>query len=182
MIDGAASASEWKAALARVRERGLVHTRLRASSEGNSLVTREALDKAYDEVRESVDLVADVPEDGCYARAEVLCQELRRRGLESEKVFVTPLFGNLRTEGMAGKGWRYHVATVALTSDQGAQVLDPLLYEDPLPLERWFSSIWRGGVGVVSIHEPSKYLNGITFSRDSAKHEADALQTLATLR
>lgn len=173
---------DWRTALARVRERGVVHTRLRAHSDQGSRVTREALDKAYDEVRERVDLAADVPEDGCYARAEVLCKEFGRRGMETEKVFVTPLFGNLRTKGMEGKGWRYHVATVAMTSDQGAQVLDPLLSEDPLPLEQWFSAIWRGGIGVVSIHEPSKYLNGITFSRDTENHEADALRTLANLR
>lgn len=166
-----------------MREHALVHTRLKATTAEEGRATRAELDQAYDQVRETVDLVADVPQDGCYARAHVLCQELALRGLETEKVFVTPLLRDLATREMPrGQGWRYHVATVALTTDQGAQVLDPLLGSDPMPLEQWFTSIWRGGLGVVSIHEPSKYLNGLTFGRDVDKHERQARLALQALR
>ncbi len=175
--------NSWSNALNEMKGNAWLWTRVRATSDETVLLTTAELDRAYDEVRDSVDLVADYPEDGCFARSQILFDRLQKKGIETEKVFLTPLLGELRTETMKrGSGWRYHVATVALTSDQGAQVLDPLVSDDPIPLKAWFKAVWRGGVGVVSVHEPTKYMNGLTFSRDSERHTAEAEQELRLLR
>ncbi|MFA5506200.1 MAG: protein-glutamine glutaminase family protein [Vulcanimicrobiota bacterium] len=169
----------WKSALQSLRRNALIATRVKAQSDADHCVSKDRIAEAYREVSDSVDLVGDRPEDGCYARAQLLCDGLAERGIESEKVFVTPFFKDLESNGAK---WRYHVATVAMTTDQGAQVLDPVASEHPIPLEDWFGSIWQGGPGLVSLHEPTKYLNGLTFSRDSQKHTRQARECLKELR
>src|SRR4051812_112168 len=100
MTNASPARTDWSNALLAIRKQAPVLTRLRATTDHTARITRNQLDEAYDQIRETVDLAADHPEDGCYARSEVLCRELDRRGLESEKAFVTPLFKQLRTADM----------------------------------------------------------------------------------
>lgn len=81
------------------------------------------------------------PEDGCYARSRYMAQFLNRQDLNVGQIYVE---GRLQVESrFAPRGivnWRYHVAPVIMVRRNGRThpyVLDPSLFSEPVPIERW---------------------------------------------
>lgn len=83
------------------------------------------------------------PEDGCHARAHEMSQLLEKMGYITGKVFIE---GNLRVETKnSPKGyveWWYHVAPIILVETRGKlepYVIDPSVFDKPVPAEEWFA-------------------------------------------
>lgn len=83
------------------------------------------------------------PDDGCYARAELMSLRLKEKGLpQGNKIFV---FGNLNVNTANSPSgyvnWWYHVA-VAYRIQDTIYVFDPAIEpREPLPMQVWFSKM-----------------------------------------
>jgi hypothetical protein len=85
--------------------------------------------------------------DGCYARTHLMVQRLLDRGLAPAKVWAfassaTDLLWTETPNHPDGRvRWAYHVAPVLVVrapdGDSREVVLDPLLFERPVPVEDW---------------------------------------------
>lgn len=140
----------------------------------------EELDLIQDEL--APDLTLESPEDGCYARAQLLCQELREKDISHGKLFVHSTYKQLGKDDVR---WNYHVAAVALAEDQGKVaplVLDPLLSPDPMTPADWVQSFHRGGHVIAVLHSDRKYLNGVGGGSNFEENTKRALRRLEELR
>ncbi len=96
----------------------------------------------------------DYYEEGCYARAHVMCRFLEDQGIAPAKIwafadiehvgeliFVDPLWSYVDEERGCHKGWNYHVAVClpVLLEGQGIQnvVLDPTIMLGPATVQQW---------------------------------------------
>jgi len=97
------------------------------------------------------------PDDGCFARAELMAFNLEDWGYPGVvKIFV---FGNLevtsqnaakKPDGTTGSvRWWYHVAPILKSGENKYIVLDPSIDpQKPLPLSSWLNSMgWNNGSG-----------------------------------
>lgn len=95
------------------------------------------------------------PDDGCYARAEMMSELLTKAGYERPyKIFI---FGNLHADtDNTPDGyveWWYHVAPIVKV-DSVVYVFDPSLdYYRPLPLVEWVKRIDSSFNGEFSTHD-----------------------------
>lgn len=107
------------------------------------VISYEYLAELFEDFADERRIPFRYPEDGCYARAHAMTRMLRRRGIASGKVFIE---GNLRVETTnSPKGyvqWWYHVAPVVMVRRFGVvrpYVIDPSLFNEPVPVERWYN-------------------------------------------
>lgn len=97
------------------------------------------------------DLVLGFPADGCYARTHIMVQRLLEQGLAPLKVwaFAVSTTDLLWTEAPDSLDrrvqWGYHVAPALVVGGQKGNtqelVLDPLLFDRPVPVEEWLSAL-----------------------------------------
>lgn len=87
------------------------------------------------------------PDDGCFARAEMMRLELEEKfGLKSSKLFI---FGDLTVKTpfspYGSVSWWYHVVP-AFRQDQQVFVFDPALkFDRPMLLEEWLEVMGQNG-------------------------------------
>jgi hypothetical protein len=81
------------------------------------------------------------PDDGCYARAHLMCRQFLQDGVTTEKIWI---YGRLRVWTPYNPNcqvlWVYHVAPlVRVTTGAGSQamVLDPSLFSEPVTDVAW---------------------------------------------
>ena len=78
------------------------------------------------------------PDDGCWGRAHRMAQIAQGKGVPSRKVWI---YGSLRVSTAnnprCSVGWRYHVAICLEVNGQGTHVLDPSMFDAPVPLAKW---------------------------------------------
>jgi hypothetical protein len=101
----------------------------------------------FAEFKAAEDLALRFPADGCYARTHLMIRRLLDRGLAPSKVWAfaasaTDLLWTETPDHQDGRvEWRYHVAPVlgvrGPDSDMREVVLDPLLFDRPVPVEEW---------------------------------------------
>ncbi len=126
-------------------DRKIFEAQLQAYNKSNiaiSLISKDFADEIFNYLKD-LNLPFRYPEDGCYARAQIMVQELEEMGLEAGKTFIE---GNLIviTEN-SPKGfvqWRYHVAPVLIVSENGKNipyVFDPSIFDRPVPAEEWYN-------------------------------------------
>ncbi len=97
------------------------------------------------------DLALGFPADGCYARTHLMVQRLLDRGLAPSKAWAfaasaTDLLWMETPDHPDGRvQWGYHVAPVLVVrgpdGDRRERVLDPLLFDRPVPIEEWRSAL-----------------------------------------
>jgi hypothetical protein len=97
------------------------------------------------------DLALRFPADGCYARTHIMVQRLLNQGLVPWKVWAfaassTDLLWTESPDHPDGRvEWGYHVAPVVLVRapDGNAEeiVLDPILFDRPVPVEEWRNAL-----------------------------------------
>lgn len=79
------------------------------------------------------------PDDGCYARAALMKDQLAQLGVPTSRIFI---FGDLKVDTdnhpSGSVSWWYHTAPVMKTADGTVFVLDPSIEaQRPLTLEEW---------------------------------------------
>jgi len=104
-----------------------------------SVLSEEELINYFNEMAATKDIPFDYSADGCYARAHKMSRMLERRGVITGKAFVE---GNLNVESplMGRISWWYHVAPVVLVKKDGKEVpyvIDPSLFNKPIPFDEW---------------------------------------------
>lgn len=80
--------------------------------------------------------------DGCYARAEIIAQDLAKQNIYADKIWIQGLVDN--GEPSTDIRWNYHVAPVIYVKDQATQslkeyVIDPALFDRPVLKEEWLN-------------------------------------------
>jgi hypothetical protein len=104
---------------------------------------------AFGKLRACRDIAFGFPYDGCYARAHIMCQLMLRMGLKPAKAWA---FGQLHAASPVPKSgfvhWGYHVAPALLVRQRtgaGRFVIDPSLFDRPVPLTQWVRRMWQQG-------------------------------------
>jgi hypothetical protein len=105
----------------------------------------------FAEFATATDLALQFPADGCYARTHLMVQRLLDRGLAPSKVWAfaasaTDLLWTETPDHAEGRvQWGYHVAPVLAVrgpeGDTQETVLDPILFDCPVPVEEWCSAL-----------------------------------------
>jgi len=119
--------------------------------------------------------------DGCYARAHIMCDSLRKAGVNCGKMFA---YGDLTAKNdlMTAKWW-YHVAPTVLALDEstGKQemfVIDPSLSPKPLRPSEWLAAIATSDVRV-DLTTAAQYqpIESVGRDTDFGAHMDAALET-----
>lgn len=107
-----------------------------------SSLSYEYLQELFGWLRSQKHIPFEYPEDGCYARAHEMARLLESKGVIAGKAFIE---GDLRVETKnSPKGyveWWYHVAPVVNVRVDGqlkAYVIDPSIFDRPVPAEEWY--------------------------------------------
>ncbi|MDB5722142.1 MAG: hypothetical protein JWP15_2760 [Alphaproteobacteria bacterium] len=100
------------------------------------------------------DVPFSYPMDGCYARAHRMAELLSDKGYASEKSFAVagkgvnhPLRVKSSKSADVPQGnapevtWGYHVAPVITYADNSKNVIDPSIFDKPVPLATWVGSM-----------------------------------------
>ncbi len=97
------------------------------------------------------ELALRYPADGCYARTHLMVRRLLSRGLAPSKVWAFAasnadlLWAETPDHPEGRVRWRYHVAPVLLVRGPGGDaremVLDPVLFDSPVPVDEWRSAL-----------------------------------------
>ncbi len=135
--------------------------------------------------------------DGCYARAHLMCESLRQHGINHSKVFV---FGSLGAKNDVQQAkWWYHVAPMVFVQDPesgavDARVIDPAVSREPMSVADWVQAVNRGGSVRLDLTRASQYTprerSGVPLSfeqnlgpaQNILKNYANALTMLAPER
>lgn len=160
-------------------------TRVCGSSEPHDPPPQEQLDEFVSSLRDRTDLKLDYLADGCFARSQLIAHELREQGLQGSKIFaqslLTPLRASDEDEQVA---WSYHVAVIMLArvgDEVQPRVLDPQTADHTLSIREWLSHFRDRQRLIVTVHEDTKYQNGVFGSRDFAKNVERARKALREL-
>jgi hypothetical protein len=88
------------------------------------------------------------PADGCYVRADLMCQHLGSLHHVPGKIWA---YGNLSVttanDPDCARNWRWHVAPYLEVSEQGSivrLVLDPALFDHAVPEQEWLTALGDG--------------------------------------
>jgi hypothetical protein len=109
-----------------------------------TIVTRDYAYELFAQMAAQQHIPFKYPEDGCYARAHEMSRLLDGEGIVTGKTFIE---GDLRVETEnSPKGyveWWYHVAPIIKVKgenggDDQVYVLDPSIFQRPVPVEEWF--------------------------------------------
>jgi hypothetical protein len=109
-----------------------------------SVVKEKDLDQVFKQLSADKMIPFNIPEDGCYARAEEMSRLLEKDGITSVKVFVegrlevsTP---NAPYYDDGAVDWGYHVAPAVLIEKAGKyipMVIDPSIFDHPVTTDQW---------------------------------------------
>jgi hypothetical protein len=99
---------------------------------------------AFERMAGQEDIAYTYPQDGCYSRAHLMCQRLRRLGYQPGKVWAFAHGQNLHARTINDpRGfieWNWHVAPTLQVRTRGgvrAMVIDPSLCTRPVSVEEW---------------------------------------------
>lgn len=146
------------------------------------LPTLDELRETCREIAQDAAIPFEYIYDGCYARAHVICDTLRKKGMNRSKLFVN---GNLAARNQyQNVSWGWHVAPVVfvyrgLDEPPAPYVLDPSFSPEPLTPEDWLACFWRSGNITVTLTSEHKYMDYDSQSGDFENNLASARQTLA---
>lgn len=107
-----------------------------------SVVDEKDIEKIFADIRKESKYAFEYLEDGCWARAHLITQELEKRGIRAGKTFAEGYLVVPTDKAMNGEAvvWSYHVAPlVAVQTDKGIEmrILDASLFDKPVPVKEW---------------------------------------------
>lgn len=101
----------------------------------------------FDAMAAQPDIAFKFPVDGCYARAHLMVERMRKMGLKPGKVWTfasapnDPLWVSTPNHPDGRVDWGYHVApTMPVQAEDGTvqdMVVDPSMFDHPVPIEEW---------------------------------------------
>lgn len=110
-------------------------------------LTLEKAVEIFDTLADMEDIAFGYPDEGCYARAHIMCRRLVEMGLAPQKAWAfeteRTLMGSLRYSPPEGPliCWGFHVApTLSVKMPDGRQqdmVMDPAIFDGPVSIEDW---------------------------------------------
>ena len=164
----------YQTALAQVDKLPRCLARSFAHEPEGTVPTLQQLDEFVAEQAQRPDLKLETLADGCFARGQVMCAELRERGINRAKVFAQSVLTPLRaSDDDEEVRWNYHTAPVVLAQvgdHVEPRVVDPQASSHSLPLEEWLGGFRQGQPVIVTVHDDTKYQNGLFGSRDFEKN------------
>lgn len=107
-----------------------------------SVVDEKELEKIFADIQKESKYAFEYLEDGCWARAHLITQELEKRGIRAGKTFAEGYLVVPTDKAMNGQAvvWSYHVAPlVAVQTEKGIEmrILDASLFDKPVPVKEW---------------------------------------------
>lgn len=107
--------------------------------------------EAFRVMAKQADIAFAYPVDGCYARAQLMVERLKKRGLEPRKVWAAAngeeLYARTKHHPRGYVTWGYHVAPVlrvrAADGSQKWYVIDPSLLAEPATLAQWEQAMMK---------------------------------------
>lgn len=140
----------------------------------NGRVPSEAeLTQACGEIAKNPEIPFGYIHDGCYARAHVMCKDLKERGINRAKIFVMAEGGErLQAQNKHMQStWWYHVAPFTFCETPEGKVeprvLDPGFSDKPMTPDAWIKAMGTTHVRIDIVNE-SQYS-----PRESCGHETD---------
>lgn len=133
-----------------------------------------SLDRAlelFDELADMEDIAFGYPQDGCYARAHIMCQRMLDAGLTPRKAWAFEDENYLVVKSHDGKDvtWWYHVApALSIRTPEGTVqdfVFDPSLFDGPVSLEEWGA--------IMSVTAPEKQLQVVDLGTAPVGYDSD---------
>ncbi len=111
-----------------------------------SVLEENQIQQLFKELSQDPQYSFKSPEEGCWARAQIMAQELEKKGLRVGKMFVEADLNVDTKEALNGKNvhWSYHVApVVAVNGKNGIEmrVLDPSLFTEPVSNKVWVDKL-----------------------------------------
>ena len=97
----------------------------------------------FDQVADTEEIAFGYADDGCYARAHLMCRQLQQMGLTPKKAWAFEGKPNYLSVEIAGRKhrWWFHMApTLTVQMQDGAvedMVFDPGLFDGPVSLKEW---------------------------------------------
>jgi hypothetical protein len=93
--------------------------------------------------------------DGCYARAHLMADTMHKDDINVSKMFVMVGDPNDNTDRLTAHNkymdasWWYHVADVTVaendkTHEKEAFIMDPSMFDHPIPAQQWIHQMWDG--------------------------------------
>jgi hypothetical protein len=134
----------------------------------------------YSKARNSLKINWSASDNGCEARADLVAEVFEKEeGLITEKVWAMPpnngllsvYMNNAETELVE---WNYHVANIVEVKNGNnisKMVIDPSLFEEPVPLDIWKARITKHSGNSVTFPNSSRlaYMPPMSYSGDSAE-------------
>lgn len=116
-------------------------------------VTLEKANAVFQAMVKQDDIAFRYPVDGCYARAELMVEQMTRRGLKPRKVWAVAngneLIAKTKHHPKGYVTWGYHVAPVLRVRDKDDEqrwyVIDPSLFTAPATLTAWMKAQMKEG-------------------------------------
>ncbi|KHD88460.1 MAG: hypothetical protein OM95_08050 [Bdellovibrio sp. ArHS] len=111
-----------------------------------SVLTEEEAAKIFSDFAKDERYAFGATSNGCYARAHIFSQQMEKKGIRVAKMFlegrlVIPEEKRVYEDQNI---WNYHVApVVAVKTNKGIElrVLDPALYDKPVPVKQWTDTL-----------------------------------------
>ena len=110
----------------------------------------------FDRLADMKDITFGFSDEGCYARAHIMCRRLIKMGVTPMKAWALPKRGGTLVVNYPerGIGWRFHTApAIAVTMPNGivqTMVMDPGLFDGPASLALW-GKVMRAPAGDVQV-------------------------------
>jgi hypothetical protein len=111
-----------------------------------SVLDESQVHQIFEELSHDPQYTFKSPEEGCWARAQIMAQELEKKGIRVGKMFVEADLNVDTKDALNGKNvhWSYHVApVVAVNGKNGIEmrVLDPSLFTEPVSNKVWVDKL-----------------------------------------
>ena len=120
----------------------------------------EQAKKVFDKEKARSDIAFKYPVDGCYARAHLMAEDIKKAGGDVGKVCAfakdgaDPLHANTPNDPAGYVKWKYDVApTVPVKGADGKEakmVIDPSLFDKPVTIQEWTGAMTPTGGGGIS--------------------------------
>ncbi|KYG69150.1 hypothetical protein AZI87_07995 [Bdellovibrio bacteriovorus] len=107
-----------------------------------SVLTEDEAKKIFSEFSKDERYAFGATQNGCYARAHIFAQQMEKKGIRVAKMFLEGelIIPEEKRQYPENYMWNYHVApVVAVQTKKGIElhVLDPALYDKPVPVKQW---------------------------------------------
>lgn len=147
----------------------------------------------FDHLADMQTITHGMPDEGCYARAHLMCAEVARLGLQPKKIWAFEKDDDNPLSAVSPRGnimrWQYHVALALPVRLPDGKietcVFDPSLYDGPISIQRWQTDIEAAPEKTVALAPDVPPFDGISPYKPHVKtddFDADAAEQMQRAR